>query len=164
MDAGAACVRTERHVEAAGLELAVLLAERAGPAAPVDAAVGAGLLLEAVLRADLGAVAAGVEAAHPRPRREQQVQRPARAAGFSFVRFPGGGHAWQHTHHQFSDRARPLARRRSIYVVTDEQSRQRWVDLQMASWSTILAILPEVTHEQKNVRQPAARRHRNEPA
>jgi len=78
-DAGTA--RTGGHVEAAGLELAVLLAERAGLAAEVDAAVGAGLLREPVLRPQLGAVDAGVEAgAQPRHRRQQHVQRPAHAA------------------------------------------------------------------------------------
>ncbi|WVZ85981.1 LOW QUALITY PROTEIN: hypothetical protein U9M48_032834 [Paspalum notatum var. saurae] len=66
-------LRTEGHVEAADLELAVLLAESAGLAAEVDAAVGAGLLREAVLRTQLGAVAAGVEAAQARGRRQQQV-------------------------------------------------------------------------------------------
>jgi hypothetical protein len=65
--------RTDGHVEAAVLELAVLLAERAWLAEPVDAAVGAWLLLEAVVAAQPGAVAAGVEAAHPGQRGQRQV-------------------------------------------------------------------------------------------
>lgn len=72
---------SEGHVEAACLELAVLLAERAGLAAEVDAAVGAGLLCEPVPGPQLGAVAAGVEAAQPHQRRHQEVERPAGAAG-----------------------------------------------------------------------------------
>lgn len=74
-------VRTDGHVEAAALELAVLLAEGADPAAQVDAAVGAGLLLEPVLLPQPGAVAAGVGAAsQPSHHGQCQVQRPARAA------------------------------------------------------------------------------------
>ena len=69
------------HVESARLELAVLLAERAGLAAEVDAPVGAGLVGEPVAGPQPGAVAAGVEAAQPRRRRQQEVERPARAAG-----------------------------------------------------------------------------------
>ena len=74
---------TGAHVEAAGLELAVLLAEGAGLAEHVDAAVAAGRLLEPVLLTQPGAVAAGVEAAHPRHRRQRGVHRPARTASWA---------------------------------------------------------------------------------
>lgn len=69
------------HVEASLLELAVLLAERAALAAAVDAAVGAGAHLEAVLRAHLGAVEAGVDALTAGEQHDERVQRPAGAAG-----------------------------------------------------------------------------------
>lgn len=69
------------HVEAAVLELAVLLGEGAEAAEEVDAAVAAGLLREPVLLPQLGTVAAGVEAgAYPRRHGQQHVQRPARTA------------------------------------------------------------------------------------
>ena len=71
---------TEAHVEAALLELAVLLAEGAGPAPQVDEAVGAGRLLQAVLGPHLGAVDAGVDTAAARDEKHQRVQRPARPA------------------------------------------------------------------------------------
>jgi hypothetical protein len=73
-------VRTYVHVESSLLELAVLLAERAALAAAVDAAVGAGALLEAVLRAHLGAVEAGVDALAAGEQHDERVQRPAGAA------------------------------------------------------------------------------------
>jgi hypothetical protein len=52
-------VPSELGVVAAGDELAVLLAQRAGLAAAVDAAVAAGGVAEAVLGAHLAAVGAG---------------------------------------------------------------------------------------------------------
>lgn len=73
-------VPSEVHVEAALLELAVLLGEGAGLAEEVDGAVGAGLLLQAVLGPHLGAVEAGVDAVAAREEHHQRVQRPARPA------------------------------------------------------------------------------------
>jgi hypothetical protein len=70
----------EVWVESACLELLVLLAERAGLAAEVDAAVAAGVLGEAELGAQLGAVGAGVDPLAPREVGQQRVQRPARPA------------------------------------------------------------------------------------
>ena len=74
-------VPADPHVEAAVLELAVLLGEGAEAAEEVDAAVAAGLLREPVLLPQLGTVAAGVEAgAYPRRHGQQHVERPARTA------------------------------------------------------------------------------------
>ena len=72
---------SQAHLEAPALELAVLLAEGAGPTKEVDAAVGAGLLREPVGPPQLVPVEAGVEShAHPCGHAQQQVQRPARTA------------------------------------------------------------------------------------
>lgn len=60
---------TEGGVEAAVLELAVHLAERARLTATVDQAVGARCLRQGVRRPELGAVGAGVETL-AQPRRE----------------------------------------------------------------------------------------------
>jgi len=70
------------HVEASVAELAVLLAERAQLAEEVDEAVGAGVLPQAELRAQLGAVEAGEDALEPVPRDrgDERVQSRARAA------------------------------------------------------------------------------------
>ena len=75
-------MHTYVHVEASVVELAVLLAERAPLAEEVDEAVGAGVLPQAQLRAQLGAVEAGVDALEPVPRQrhDHRVQRRARAA------------------------------------------------------------------------------------
>jgi hypothetical protein len=73
-------VHTLVHVEPPLPELSVLLAERAWLATAVDAAVGAGALLQAVLGAHLGAVEAGVDAVAAREQHDELVQRPARAA------------------------------------------------------------------------------------
>jgi hypothetical protein len=70
----------EVRVEAAGLELLVLLAERARPAAEVDAAVAAGRVGEPELRAQLLAVRARVDPLAPRQRAQQRVQGAARPA------------------------------------------------------------------------------------
>ena len=71
-------VPADLGVVAAGLELLVLLDERAGLAAVVHAAVAAGLVRERVLGAHLGAVGAGVDPVAPRERRQQHVERAAR--------------------------------------------------------------------------------------
>lgn len=73
-------VPSDVRVEAPGLELLVLLAERAWLAAEVDAAVAAGRVRERVLGAHLGPVGAGVDPLAARERRQQRVQRPARPA------------------------------------------------------------------------------------
>jgi hypothetical protein len=67
------------HVEAAFLELRVLLAERAGAAPEVDAAVHAGGLSQAVLRPHGGALGAAVQPL-PAYRRQQVVQCATHAA------------------------------------------------------------------------------------
>ena len=77
---GALLVPAEDGVVAAGLELLVLLAERARLAAEVDAAVAAGGVREAELGAHLGAVRAGVDPLAPREVGQQRVERPRRAA------------------------------------------------------------------------------------
>jgi hypothetical protein len=73
-------VPAEVGVEAAGRELLVLLAERAGLAAAVDAAVAAGRVGEPELRAHLLPVRAGVDPLAPRQVAQQRVQRAARPA------------------------------------------------------------------------------------
>jgi hypothetical protein len=73
-------VPAEDGVEAAGLELLVLLAERARLAAEVDEAVAAGGLGEAELGAHLGAVRARVDPLAAREVGQHRVQRPRRAA------------------------------------------------------------------------------------
>jgi len=73
-------VPAEVGVEAAGLELPVLLAERAGLAAEVDAAVAAADVGEAELRAHLGAVRAGVDPLAPREAGQHRVDGARGAA------------------------------------------------------------------------------------
>lgn len=68
---------TDPHVEAAVLELPVLLAQRAVLAAPMHEEVRAVPFLEVVVRPHLGPVHARVQATHPRRRADRRVSRSA---------------------------------------------------------------------------------------
>ena len=70
---------TDPQVEAAVLELPVLLAQRAVLAAEMDEEIGAIPFVQVELSPHLGPVEARVQAPHPR-RAEERVSRPAREA------------------------------------------------------------------------------------
>lgn len=132
------------HVEAAFLQLRVLLAERAGAAPEVDAAVHAGGLSQAVLRPHGGALGAAVQPL-PAYRRQQVVQCATHAARCKYA-MQCKRLVWEYGTGEMETKTR------GVVVVWEWPGVER---VHVEPLSTISAVRPNVTQGHQSVRQPA---------